>query len=390
MNNTSRFPWHQVHWLNSIFLILTVVLTLTALPWFLWNHGGDITWWVHGPLALFLFIACGMSVTLGYHRMLAHLSFKASWPVRLATLLFGAAAMQASAMTWVSDHRRHHKHVDHDGDPYNITKGFWHAHMGWIMFKIKFGSPADWENSPDLKSDRMIMWQHRNWVKIGLLLGFAMPTLVGYLVDGPIGALGGFLVGGVARLVAVHHTTFFINSLCHTLGDQPYSTRCTARDSWFMALFTFGEGYHNFHHEFQHDYRNGVKAWQFDPTKWAVWTLSKLGLAGDLRRVPNEQIELSEIAEKTRKLDGRLSVVSRPLCSKTEAMYQAAQDRLTAASATWENCRRDYQNGTRQLAASAREQLAQLSVQLETALTELRVAIRQWHAAHRALEGQLA
>ena len=121
-----------------------------------------------------------------------------------------------------------------------------------------------------------------------------LPALIGFLMGGGIGALAGFLIAGVARLVMVHHMTFFINSLCHTIGTQPYSKRCSAKDSWLMALFTFGEGYHNFHHEFQHDYRNGVKPWQFDPTKWMIWFLSKLRLASGLRKVSNKNILLAE------------------------------------------------------------------------------------------------
>jgi stearoyl-CoA desaturase (delta-9 desaturase) len=88
----------------------------------------------------------------------------------------------------------------------------------------------------------------------------------------------------------LQHGTFLINSACHTIGRQPYSKKCSARDSFVMALFTFGEGYHNYHHEFQHDYRNGVKPWQWDPTKWLIWILSKLGLTSGLRRVPQEVI----------------------------------------------------------------------------------------------------
>ena len=103
-------------------------------------------------------------------------------------------------------------------------------------------------------------------------------------------ALGGFLIGGVAKVVVLEHGTFLINSACHSIGPQPYSTRCSARDSFLIALFTFGQGYHNYHHEFQHDYRNGVKPWQWDPTKWLIWILSKLGLASSLRRVPQETI----------------------------------------------------------------------------------------------------
>src|SRR5439155_419595 len=112
-----------------------------------------------------------------------------------------------------------------------------------------------------------------------VLISFALPTLFGALWNGWVGALGGFLIGGVAKIVVLQHCTFLINSACHTIGRQPYSTKCSARDSLLLAVFTFGEGYHNYHHEFQHDYRNGVKPWQWDPTKWLIWTLSisKLG-----------------------------------------------------------------------------------------------------------------
>jgi stearoyl-CoA desaturase (delta-9 desaturase) len=125
-------------------------------------------------------------------------------------------------------------------------------------------------------------------------MSFALPTLLGAIWDGWIGALGGFLIGGVAKVVVLQHGTFLINSACHTIGRQPYSTRCSARDSFLMALFTFGEGYHNYHHEFQHDYRNGVKPWQWDPTKWLIWSFSKIGLTSGLRRAPAESISSSE------------------------------------------------------------------------------------------------
>ena len=127
-----------------------------------------------------------------------------------------------------------------------------------------------------------------------MLISFALPTLFGALWNGWVGALGGFLIGGVAKIVVLQHCTFLINSACHTIGRQPYSTKCSARDSLLLAVFTFGEGYHNYHHEFQHDYRNGVKPWQWDPTKWLIWTLSKLGLTSSLRRVPAEAIHFKQ------------------------------------------------------------------------------------------------
>jgi stearoyl-CoA desaturase (delta-9 desaturase) len=127
-------------------------------------------------------------------------------------------------------------------------------------------------------------------------MGFVLPTVLGFCYDGWKGALGGFLISGLARVVAIQHGTFFINSACHYIGRQPYSKRCSARDSFFLAIFTLGEGYHNYHHEFQHDYRNGVKPWQWDPTKWLIWTLSKLGITSSLRRVPPEKIAAAEKA----------------------------------------------------------------------------------------------
>jgi stearoyl-CoA desaturase (delta-9 desaturase) len=236
--------------------------------------------------------ATGFSITIGYHRLFSHITFQASWPVRLFTLIFGAAAFENSALMWASEHRRHHKHVDHDDDPYSISKGFFYAHIGWLIFKLKADQPYD--NVPDLMKDKLVRWQHRYVQVIAVVVSFVLPAVVGALWNGWRGALGAFLIAGVARIVVLQHCTFLINSACHVFGTQPYSTRCSARDSWLMALLTMGEGYHNYHHEFQHDYRNGVKPWNFDPTKWIIWTLSKLGLTRNLRRVPVEKIRLAQ------------------------------------------------------------------------------------------------
>ncbi|MGA0848691.1 MAG: acyl-CoA desaturase, partial [Chthoniobacterales bacterium] len=289
-------PWDRVNWKTSIFLAVINTLALTAVPLYLWHYGLD---WFQVVLFLFFYITTGLSITLGYHRLFSHLSFKAKKPVRLATLLFGACAFENSVLDWCSDHRKHHKHVDHDDDPYDISKGFFWAHVGWLLFKLGPEMPMD--NVNDLKRDPLIMWQHKWCIPLAFVLGLGGPALLGYLWNGPAGALGGFLLAGVLRVFAVQHSTFFINSMCHTVGRQPYSTRCSARDSAIMALFTFGEGYHNYHHEFQHDYRNGVKRTNFDPTKWTIWTLEKLGLVSDLRRVPDEKILLAEMNEARRR-----------------------------------------------------------------------------------------
>ncbi len=147
------------------------------------------------------------------------------------------------------------------------------------------------------------------------------------------GALGGFLIAGVTRVVIAQHCTFFINSLCHTVGRQPYSNKHSARDSAVMAFLTFGEGYHNYHHEFQHDYRNGVKPWQWDPSKWTIWTLSKIGLAEGLRRVPDCKILLAEMGEARRRAEQRVLEIQQAgpgYCQRTSEMMTQVVEQLTA------------------------------------------------------------
>lgn len=303
-----RIPFDRVNWTTSSFLIGTALIALVGLPIYLVKVGLD-----EFQIAMFAFylVATMMSITLGYHRLFSHISFKAKLPVRLFTLVFGACAFENSCLDWCSDHRRHHKHVDHDDDPYDISKGFLWAHIGWLMFKLNPEPPMD--NVNDLRKDPLVMWQHKYVHWIALVVGLVIPSVLGFLwnhfhhLDPWTGALGGFLVAGVARIVIAQHCTFFINSLCHTVGNQPYSSRHSARDSAIMAVFTFGEGYHNYHHEFQHDYRNGVKPWQWDPTKWTIWLLSKLGLVSGLRRVPDSKILLAEMAEARRKAEARLA-----------------------------------------------------------------------------------
>ncbi len=292
----SRIPFDRVNWPISSFLIGTLLLALSAVPAYIYCFGLDA---FQAGLFVAMFCACGFSISLGYHRLFSHLAFQAHWTVRLFVLVFGAAAFENSALLWACEHRNHHKHVDHDEDPYCISKGLFHAHIGWLLFKLDPLPPFD--NVADLQKDPLVRWQNRYIHWIGAVVAFALPVVVGFCWGGWVAALGAFLIGGVARIVVLQHCTFCINSLCHSLGTQPYSSRCSARDSWFMALLTFGEGYHNYHHEFQHDYRNGVKPWQFDPTKWLIWTLSKLGLARKLRRVSQEKVILAERAEAQRR-----------------------------------------------------------------------------------------
>jgi len=298
-----RIPLDRINWINTSFLFVITSLAVVGAPIYLLKY--DLHWAMWALFGFYM-IATGLSITLGYHRLFSHLSFKAKMPVRLFTLIFGACAFENSALHWSSDHRRHHKHTDHDNDPYDISKGFFWAHMGWILFKLNAPIPMD--NVQDLRKDSLIRFQDKHCVLIAFSAGLLLPAVIGYFVmGGMVGAMGGFLIVGTLRVVLVQQSTFFINSLCHTIGSQPYSTQCSARDSWIMALVTYGEGYHNYHHEFQHDYRNGVKVWSFDPTKWAILILHKLGLVSNLRRVSTSKIVAAEMHEAQRKAEARLA-----------------------------------------------------------------------------------
>ncbi len=347
----SRIPFDKVNWTTSSFLIGTLLLSLTATPLYIWHYGLD---WFQVGLFLVMLAACGFSITLGYHRLYSHLSFQAHWSVRLFVLLFGAGAFENSALLWTCEHRTHHKHVDHDEDPYDISKGFFHAHIGWLLFKLKPYPPFD--NVSDLKRDPMVMWQHKYINLIAVTVAFIIPSLLGYAWNGAAGALGAFLIAGVARVVFLQHCTFCINSLCHTVGSRPYSSNCSARDSWLTAIFTFGEGYHNYHHEFQHDYRNGVKPWQFDPTKWIIWSLAKVGLASKLRRVAREKILLAELEEAQRRL--ALTKDLPHLTDGARVYLHATLDRIQATLAEWNRLRAEQVEITREMLAELREELA--------------------------------
>jgi stearoyl-CoA desaturase (delta-9 desaturase) len=367
-----RLPASRINWTNSSFLIGTFVVTCTAVPLYLWQYGVDV---FQVLMFLFFFIATGLSITLGYHRLFSHVAFQATWPVRLVTLIFGAAAFENSALHWVSDHRKHHKHVDHADDPYDISQGFWYAHMGWILFKLDAEPPLD--NIPDLYKDRLVQLQDRFYVSIAVGFGLLLPAVLGFLHAGWLGALGGFLLAGVARVTAVQHMTFFINSLCHTIGRQPYSDRCSARDSWIMAIFTFGEGYHNYHHEFQHDYRNGVKWWQWDPTKWTIWTLDKLHLVRGLRRVPEEKVLLAQVADTRRRLNERLTCRKTQINARLRELLQASDAKLHQLGERWAALKAQY---AEKAGAMKLEYAERAVVQLDearAALAEMRREVRQ-------------
>ncbi|MDO8526092.1 MAG: fatty acid desaturase [Deltaproteobacteria bacterium] len=277
----------KINWMNTLFLTLSPVVAIVGVGSLIWFN--EIHWatWI---LAFSLAMLSGLGITAGYHRLLSHKSYEAAWPVRLVLLLLGAITFQNSALKWCSDHRRHHQFVDKDPDPYSITKGFWHAHIGWILYKED--EVPNYENVPDLLADPLVRFQHRFYLPLAVVTGLFLPAGIAFLWGD---WLGGFFLAGFARVVMNHHLTFSINSFCHFIGRQPYSEKDSSRDSWILSFLTYGEGYHNFHHSFPTDFRNGIRSWHWDPSKWMITALSWIGQTKNLRRTPEPRILKSRL-----------------------------------------------------------------------------------------------
>ena len=293
----------RINWLNTVFLLSTPLLALAGviLHWSLLSAPGLTEFIVF----IAFYFACGLSITVGYHRLFSHRSHEASWPLVLFYAIFGAGAFQNSIIEWCSDHRNHHKSTDTENDPYSAAKGFWYSHMGWVMIEEE-NFQNDFSNVKDLQSSKIIMWQHRNIFLIGAISGIILPALIGFLIGGFATGIGCLVWGGLVRTVFVHHGTFLINSAAHIWGTQPYSEENSSRDSFWLAFLTFGEGYHNFHHTFQADYRNGHKWYHVDPSKWWITSFNFLGLKSNLKSTPKHSIEAAKIDMKSKKAFSKL------------------------------------------------------------------------------------
>jgi len=340
-------------WTNITLFAVTFLGAVILVPWYGLSHGYGLTEW----LAFIGFaFASGLSVTAGYHRLWSHKTYKAKAPVHFIYALGGALALQNSALHWSSDHRMHHKHVDNnDKDPYSAKMGFWYSHIGWMLREYQSQQYHDYKNVRDLQKNKIVMWQHQHYLALVIVMNIGLPVFIGWL-NGDI--LGMFLMAGLLRLVVVHHCTFFINSLAHVWGSQPYTDKNTAKDNSVIALLTYGEGYHNFHHIFENDYRNGIHWWQYDPTKWLISTLHICHLANDLRVTPQERIETAKLQMQLQRTVHRVSGLSNcdEVLDKLQAEYELLKSHLS-----------DYYQAKKELLDAKRKQLANKQLVLHVA-----------------------
>ncbi|WP_347403608.1 fatty acid desaturase [Solwaraspora sp. WMMD406] len=273
-------------WTIRIFLIVPLVVPAVAIPW-IWGWGFG---WTDLAMSTVLYVVSMIGVTVGYHRLFTHRSFRASRGLRIALAVAGGFAAQGSVIPWAADHRRHHAFSDQAGDPHSpwifgtspvaLMKGFWHAHMGWMFGRERTNIDR---YAPDLAADRDLLVVDRLfflWVSLSVLL----PAAVGGLISHSWrGALTGFIWAGLGRIAFQHHVTWSVNSICHMVGSRPFRSRDRSANFWPLALLSMGESWHNMHHADPSSARHGVLRGQVDVSARLIWLFERLGWAHDVR-----------------------------------------------------------------------------------------------------------
>jgi stearoyl-CoA desaturase (Delta-9 desaturase) len=363
MNKQDR----RLDWGNILFLTLSPALAVAGGVFFGVRDG------LHWPeilLFVALFFATGLSITGGYHRHFAHVSYKAHWLMRLFYLVFGACAFENSALNWAADHRLHHRYTDTDKDPYNAGQGFWYSHIGWIFYETP--KNRDFTIVGDLLKDPLVRWQHRYHVWIGFVVGMGIPLAIGFAVGRPLSIL---VWGGVIRVVFTHHATFFINSLAHMWGRQPYGRADSSRDSWWLAFLTNGEGYHNFHHRFPSDYRNGIHWYQWDPTKWLIAGMNWVGLTQKLHRIPAHIVLRARLEVEALDAEKRLQALPQSVGITLREHLEVARQQFEVSLSQWAETRATYWEMKK---ANSKAAMAPLKAKVKEYEVRLGEARQQW------------
>jgi stearoyl-CoA desaturase (Delta-9 desaturase) len=273
---------------------------VTAIPpimvgvgmWLGWS--GNLFGWEYLLLLAFMYVSVGTGITVGFHRLLTHRSFKCGRLLRAGFAALGSAAAEGPVIDWVATHRKHHQFSDERGDPHSphvdrehgwrgALQGLVYAHLGWVFKDMEVADERRY--APDLLADPLIRFVDRTFV-LWVVVGLAVPFALGFAVTGSVtGGLLGLLWGGAARIFFVHHATFSINSVCHFFGRQDYDTGDESKNVAWLAIPTWGEAWHNNHHAFPTSYRHGLRRWQIDPAAGVIRLLEMFGLAWDVVRV---------------------------------------------------------------------------------------------------------
>src|SRR5436190_11882542 len=271
------------------------ILALGVVGWQVWS---SLLGWSDLIVFAIMYVATGLGITVGFHRLFTHRSFKTGKAVRATLAILGSAAIEGPVISWVSDHRKHHAFSDKPGDPHSphvdhghglkgALRGLMHAHVGWLFIHTQRGRHERY--APDLLADPTIRWISK-WFFAWALGGLVMAFVLGWLIGGSLHtALTGLLWGGAVRMLVLHHVTYSINSVCLFFGRQSFATKDESKNVFWLALPSFGESWHNNHHAFPTSARHGLRIWQIDTSAMVIALLEKLGLAWDVVRVSPER-----------------------------------------------------------------------------------------------------
>jgi stearoyl-CoA desaturase (delta-9 desaturase) len=277
-------------------------LMLAVGMWFGW--AGNLLDWRDILVLVVSYVVIGTGVTVGFHRLLTHRSFKTSPLMRGFFAALGSAAAEGPVIDWVATHRKHHQYSDSEGDPHSphvghgsgwrgAFRGLLHAHIGWVFTDMEVADERRY--AKDLLADPVIRFVDRTFV-LWVLAGLAFPFGLGVAITGTVvGGLTALLWGGAARIFLLHHATFSINSLCHFFGRRDFETKDESRNLAWLAIPTWGEAWHNNHHAFPTSYRHGLRRWQIDPSAGVIRLLEMTGLAWDVVRVDPTRLRRNAI-----------------------------------------------------------------------------------------------
>jgi stearoyl-CoA desaturase (Delta-9 desaturase) len=291
--------------LVGLFVAVPLAALVAAVP-LLWGWGLS---WHDVAIALPFYCISGAGVTVGYHRYFTHGSFKAKTGLRVALAVAGSLAIEGPVITWVSDHRRHHKYSDREGDPHSpwrygddwkaLSKGLLYAHIGWLFDPNKTSQE---KFSPDLLADARIRRVDR-WFPALVAVSLFLPALIGGLWGMSWhAALTAFFWASLVRIALLHHVTWSINSICHTFGSEDFEVRDKSRNVTWLAILSFGESWHNLHHADPTCARHGALKGQIDISARIIWALEKLGWAYDVRWPDEDRLAAKRPVGATRKL----------------------------------------------------------------------------------------
>ncbi len=374
-------------WINILFLTLNPLAAAILTPLYLASHG--FSWGLLGFLIITYTIS-NLVITVGYHRYFSHRTYSVHPVVEQLFVFFGSGSFQGSVLAWSTDHRRHHREVDSHDDPYSRSKGFWYSHILWMF---RHDPHPDAEAFPkDLTKNPFIVWQHDYYLVIAIFVGYILPGIIGYFCG--FGFWGGVIIGGALRITLSQHSTFLINSAAHTFGTRPYTDKNSARDSILMAFLTFGEGYHNYHHYFQLDYRNGIRWYQWDPTKWSIRALALLGLATKLKKARKEEIFKARLAMEEKLVLAHLELqtvtpgvdLAHALTLRERAIQM--KTRIIEAQAKMRALHDDYVVAKKSFVEKHLQRMRR--AEFKMAKTEFKSAYTQWRTFRKAIQSARA